>query len=105
MAAATIVQVTPTSVRLVSCGDFALLDEFTPPGGKAITVASGNLMQLAVVVSGGELLCLELDTSNYRRLLKLVGSKQLDHDVACLSLRPVTGGSGADAMDVESMEA
>lgn len=91
------VQVTARSVRLVDCADFHLLSEYVCPS--TITVASGTLSQLTLAVSGGEVLYLELDMQT--KSFKITSSAQLDQDIACLSLRPVSGAREG-AMEVEA---
>lgn len=98
------VQVTPVSVRLVDCETFSLLDEYTPDG-KSITVASGNLIQIAIATTGGELLCFEVDSASKK--LRQVSSAILDQDVACLSLRPQSSAEGGEVdmeVDAESSD-
>ncbi len=101
------VQVTSLSVRLVDCATYQLYHEFTT--NKNITVATGNLTQLILSVSGGQVIYLELDTTN--RSYNTVSSVTLDQDVACVSFygallgkrgnKQHQGTSSSNAMDVE----
>ncbi len=93
----TLVQVTPSSVRLVHSTSFKLLDKYRP--GMSITAATGNLLQIGIVVTGGELICLEVDGGK----LTVVSSAVLDQDVACLSFRPSSHSAAkGTAMEVDA---
>jgi DNA damage-binding protein 1 len=96
MLGGTLVQVTARSVRLVDSSDFSLITEFVAPN--TITVASSTLSQVTLAISGGELLYLELNAQT--RTFTVAASTQLDQDIACLSLRPVSGQTGG-SMEVE----
>ena len=104
MIGSTLVQVTPSSVRLIDAVSFQLLSEYVSE--KTITLASGNAVQVAIAMTGGALLSLEVE-SRVNRTLKLVGSTHLDQDVASVSLRPFSSDASgssktADSMDVDT---
>lgn len=80
-----IVQVTSTRVILIETITWKSVFEYEVPA--AIVLASGNLHQLVLALSGGILIYLEVDTSSNTLVWK--ASVELDHDVACLSLRPI----------------
>lgn len=54
-----VLQITPQSVRLISCDNQKLLKEWKHPGGKNISLASSNTCQVVACV-GSELYYLEL---------------------------------------------
>lgn len=96
-------QVTAAGVRLIDCSTFELAFEHF--FGKNITVATANLTQVVLALSGGELVYLELPSGS--RHLQIVHQTVLDQDVACLSLKPTSyetiaaASHGNDAMDVD----
>jgi DNA damage-binding protein 1 len=91
LAGGHLVQVTPTSVRLVSATSLALTHEYrccpdltTNPTGK-IFQATGNAMQLALALSGGEVVLLDLDLE--RAELVFANRLTFEQDIACLCLK------------------
>eukprot|EP01038_Epipyxis_sp_PR26KG_P006417 gene6417-8834_t len=96
----TMIQVTASSVRLIDCQSFQLLSEYT--SSKTITVATANLEQIIVAISGGGLLYLEIDKTT--RSIIEIASVQLDQDVACISISPPTSESNqiSNEMEVDS---
>jgi DNA damage-binding protein 1 len=85
-----LVQVTPTSVRLVSATSLALVHEycsshFTSNQSAKIFQATGNSMQIALALSGGEVVLLELDPQ--RGELVVANRLTFEQDVACLCLK------------------
>merc|ERR1719458_1920362 len=83
-----IVQVTPGSVRLVCPASHQLVDEWTPPEGKLISVCGSNATQL-LAASGSVLFYLEIQGSK----LVLAGDATLEHEVACIDLTPTDEAS------------
>ena len=75
-------QVIPSGARLIRCDTLALVFEYRAP--RTITVAVGNGDQLALALSGGEIVTLEVDA--VKQTLVQVASATLDQDIACLSL-------------------
>jgi len=78
-----ILQVTSDSVSLIAIESMQLVFEFKPP--RVITVATSNLEQVVLAIAG-EMIYLEVDPQC--RTLQVVGSTALNHDIACMSLRP-----------------
>nr|CAD7197866.1 unnamed protein product [Timema douglasi] len=83
-----IIQVTPTSARLVSVDTQQLIAEWKPPDGKNIGVVACNTSQL-FCASGCELYYLEICDGE----LVLKGQVTLEHEVACLDATPLLEGS------------
>jgi len=79
-----ILQVTPDCVGLIDIDTMQLVHQFIPPS--VITVATSNLEQVVIAVAG-KLIYLEIDLQS--RTLKQVGEANLNHDIACMSLRPL----------------
>lgn len=77
-----LVQVIPSGARLIRCDSLALVFEYKAP--RTITVAVGNGEQLALALSGGEIVYMEVDT--VKQTLVQTASATLDQDIACLSL-------------------
>ena len=82
------VQVTPGSVRLVCPQSKQLVDSWTPPGGKLISVCGCNGSQL-LAASGSVLFYLELGAGK----LVVAGDTTLEHEVACIDLSPLEEGA------------
>jgi DNA damage-binding protein 1 len=94
-----IAQVTAAGVRLVDCQSHHLLYEYQAT--RHVTVARGNLSQLVLSLSGGVLLYFAVNPAT--RQLELVAEKQLDQDVACISLQSSQPSQLAGScMDVDS---
>merc|ERR1719322_173620 len=83
-----LVQVTPGSVRLVCPASHQLVDEWTPPEGKLISVCGSNATQL-LAASGSVLFYLEIQGGK----LVLAGDATLEHGVACIDLTPTDEAS------------
>ncbi len=96
-----IVQVVDSSIRLIDSSSLELIQEISV-SPKCITLATGNLHQLVVSISGGEIILYALNESNIFAQQTIA---QLDQDIACVSIRsttPLSGGS-SDAMDVDNV--
>ncbi|RYH30097.1 hypothetical protein EON65_06255 [archaeon] len=85
-------------MRLVDSVSHSLVDEYR--ADKTITVARSNLSQLVVSLSGGTLLYFEVDSQ--RKKLVLVTEKQLDQDVACVSMKIKSPNADSETMDVDT---
>jgi hypothetical protein len=105
LAGNTLLQVTATEARLVKGDGSAVLDRWTPPGGARITVAGANATQVLVALSGAALVLLELDLSAAPGPPKLVKrtSRQMPHEVSCISLAPLTAAAEHGSGDGSSM--
>lgn len=82
-----LLQITPQSVRLISCDNQKLLKEWKHPGGKNISLASSNTCQVVACV-GSELYYLELLQGD----IKQVSTSTMEHEVACVDLTPLREG-------------
>lgn len=80
-----IVQVTATSVRLISSETKHLLSEWRPPENKNISVVACNTCQVVCAV-GSSLFYLEIG----RGTINLVSSTVLEQEIACLDITPLT---------------
>ncbi|KAI3937749.1 hypothetical protein MKW92_004607 [Papaver armeniacum] len=80
-----LVQVTASSVRLVSSTSRALLDEWKAPEGFSVNVATANSSQVLLATGGGHLVYLEIGDG------KLAEAKyaQLEYEVSCLDVNPI----------------
>lgn len=86
-----IIQVTPSCVRLINCSTCCLASSYecsseltVNPLGK-IFQATGNAMQVALAVSNGEVVLLELDLNQEK--LVIVNRLAFEQDVACLCFK------------------
>jgi DNA damage-binding protein 1 len=86
MTGGLMLQVTAVGVRLIDCTSFELVFELL--FAKNVTVATANLTQVVLALSGGNLVYLELSTDG--KTLATVCESTLDQDIACLSLKPTT---------------
>ncbi|KAK3102365.1 hypothetical protein FSP39_010832 [Pinctada imbricata] len=82
-----LIQITPLSVRLISCETQRLVSEWRHPGGKNISLASCNTCQVITAV-GSELYYLELAPG----CINQVGTCTMEHEVACVDLTPLREG-------------
>ncbi|KAL3145326.1 hypothetical protein ABBQ38_001586 [Trebouxia sp. C0009 RCD-2024] len=89
-----LVQVTAGGVRLLSAPTGALLDQWLPPPGLQINVASASPSQLLVATGHGNIAYLEVEEGK----LKQVGHHKLDTEVACLDITPIGEDSGRAAL-------
>ncbi|KAM9998298.1 hypothetical protein ACTFIY_007955 [Dictyostelium cf. discoideum] len=82
-----IIQVFPTGFRHIKSD--LRINEWRAPGRKTIVRASANQSQLAIALSGGEIIYFELDqASNLIEIIK----KDLRRDVACIEISPIPKG-------------
>ena len=77
-----LIQVTNTTIQLLNTQTFELYFTYSPK--KTIIIATGNLNQLVIGLTDGELLYFELN-SNLKQLI-LKNQKIFENDIACLSL-------------------
>ena len=91
-----VVQVTQRSMRLIDTSSLSMVNEYTFPADKIATVACGGKNQIVIALSGGNVLYFIIDSTT--QSLKLCSETLLDQDVACMTLRPVTGGGLSDLL-------
>uniref|UniRef100_A0A7N0V764 DNA damage-binding protein 1 n=1 Tax=Kalanchoe fedtschenkoi TaxID=63787 RepID=A0A7N0V764_KALFE len=80
-----LVQVTASSVRLVSSITRELRNEWLAPSGYSINVATANATQVLVATGGGHLVYLEIKDG----ILNEVKHAQLEYDISCLDINPI----------------
>ncbi|KAJ8762650.1 hypothetical protein K2173_010671 [Erythroxylum novogranatense] len=80
-----LVQVTSSSVRLVSSTTRELRNEWNAPSGYSINVATANASQVLLATGGGHLVYLEIGDG----ILAEVKHSQLEYDVSCLDINPI----------------
>ena len=90
MAGGLLLQVTTTNICLIKSSTLEMVNE-VKLYPKRVTGAVSTLNQVVVSISGGELIYLELDVNDGNNpVLQLVGQLQMEHDVACISIRPLS---------------
>ncbi|GJD12440.1 DNA damage-binding protein 1 [Galdieria sulphuraria] len=82
-----IVQITPSKARLISCEDMSIVNEWHPPSGFRISVASGNSMQLIIATTGGNLIYFDID-ANPKRIMEK-SYKSLEYEICSLDISPL----------------
>nr|XP_027191973.1 DNA damage-binding protein 1 isoform X1 [Cicer arietinum] len=80
-----LVQVTSSSVRLVSSTTRELLNEWHAPSGFSVNVATANATQVLLATGGGHLVYLEIGDG----ILQEVKHAQLEYEVSCLDINPI----------------
>lgn len=80
-----LVQVTSSSVRLVSTITRELRNEWNAPAGYSINVATANATQVLLATGGGHLVYLEIGDG----VLTEVKHSQLEYEVSCLDINPI----------------
>ncbi|XP_024030431.1 DNA damage-binding protein 1 isoform X1 [Morus notabilis] len=80
-----LVQVTSSSVRLVSSITRELRNEWNAPAGYSINVATANATQVLLATGGGHLVYLEIGDG----VLTEVKHSQLEYEVSCLDINPI----------------
>ncbi|XP_057415588.1 DNA damage-binding protein 1a [Lotus japonicus] len=80
-----LVQVTSSSVRLVSSTTRELRNEWHAPEGYSINVATANATQVLLATGGGHLVYLEIGDG----ILQEVKHAQLEYEVSCLDINPI----------------
>lgn len=76
-----IVQVTATSIRLISRPNKKMLSQWMPPPGQNICVVSANLSQLVCAIRN-ELYYFEI----FEKEIRQAGHTLMDHEIACLDI-------------------
>ncbi|KAI8000281.1 DNA damage-binding protein 1 [Camellia lanceoleosa] len=80
-----LVQVTSSSVRLVSSTSRELQNEWKAPAGYSVNVATANATQVLLATGGGHLVYLEIGDG----ILTEVKHAQLEYDISCLDINPI----------------
>ncbi|XP_011085220.1 DNA damage-binding protein 1 isoform X1 [Sesamum indicum] len=80
-----LVQVTSTSVRLVSSTSRELRHEWFAPAGYSVNVATASATQVLLATGGGHLVYLEIGDG----VLTEVKNAQLEYDISCLDINPI----------------
>ncbi|KAL2914374.1 hypothetical protein HK105_206146 [Polyrhizophydium stewartii] len=78
----TLVQITPSSVVLLSCEGWMVVAEWSPPAGSSITHASAHHNAVLVSLGGGMLYLLEASATH----LTVKSTAQLEHEISCLNI-------------------
>jgi len=91
-----LVQITPSSVRLVSAETKKLVGDWRHPGGKNISLGSCNRGQVVVAV-GSELYLLEIQKGS----LQQISTTVVEHEIACVDITPQV--EGQDKSDICSI--
>mmetsp|Transcript_40860 Transcript_40860/g.102893 ORF Transcript_40860/g.102893 Transcript_40860/m.102893 type:complete len:1012 (-) Transcript_40860:694-3729(-) len=76
------VQVTKDKVLLIDSKTRELVAQYAPPAGQSILVASGNLVQLLLVVGGRTVVCLEIGDKS----LTFINNKEFDSEISCVDI-------------------
>lgn len=82
-----LIQVTPSSVRLVAASSKQLVDEWHPPGARVISLTGCNSEQV-VCAAGPILFYIEIKAGK----LVLAADTTLEHEVACIDVTPLADG-------------
>ncbi|GMJ12602.1 damaged DNA binding protein 1A [Hibiscus trionum] len=80
-----LVQVTSSSIRLVSSISRELLNEWNAPSGYSVNVATANATQVLLATGGGHLVYLEIGNGT----LTEVKHAQLEYEISCLDINPI----------------
>ncbi|KAM7270364.1 hypothetical protein ACFE04_029578 [Oxalis oulophora] len=94
-----LVQVTSSSVRLVSSTTRELRDEWNAPSEYSINVATANATQVLLATGGGHLVYLEIGDG------KLLETKhaQLEYEISCLDINPIGENPNSSQLAVVGM--
>ena len=96
-----ILQVTSNCARLIDKVSLASVADFSTD--KTITVAASGNEQLVLSFAGGEIMYFDIDLSTRQLVHK--ASTSLDHEIACLSIRPLRGDESpvthGESMDMD----
>lgn len=90
-----LLQVTSSEVRLIDCATLALVQNWTPPAGRSINMASGSPSQVLVACGEGVLAYIEVTPGGQ---LQERGTLQMDTEVACVDISPLGEGSVASEL-------
>ncbi|OMO75054.1 hypothetical protein CCACVL1_16354, partial [Corchorus capsularis] len=80
-----LVQVTSSSVRLVSSVSRELRNEWFAPKGYSINVATANATQVLLATGGGHLVYLEIGDGTVTE----IKHAQLEYEISCLDINPI----------------
>ncbi|XP_076940007.1 DNA damage-binding protein 1-like [Bidens hawaiensis] len=80
-----LVQITSSSVRLVSSESRELKNEWFPRPGFSINVATANASQVLLATRGGNLVYLEIENGK----LVEINHAELKYDISCLDINPI----------------
>eukprot|EP00252_Welwitschia_mirabilis_P019638 TRINITY_DN4603_c0_g1_i1.p1 TRINITY_DN4603_c0_g1~~TRINITY_DN4603_c0_g1_i1.p1 ORF type:complete len:1092 (+),score=216.35 TRINITY_DN4603_c0_g1_i1:257-3532(+) len=80
-----LVQVTASSVRLISASSRELVNQWLAPPGYSIIVATANASQVLLATGGANLVYLEIGDGSLLEIKHL----KLDYDVSCLDVNPI----------------
>ncbi|KAG0461871.1 hypothetical protein HPP92_020347 [Vanilla planifolia] len=94
-----LIQVTASSVRLVSCTTRELLDMWNAPPGFSINVATANATQVLLATGGGHLVYLEIGNGK----LNDVQHIQLDYEISCLDINPIGENANSSVLAAVGM--
>ncbi|XP_071830754.1 DNA damage-binding protein 1-like [Apostichopus japonicus] len=86
-----LIQITSASVRLVSTQTKLLVNEWLPPSGKNISVATCNQYQI-VAAAGHDIYYLEIVDGE----VKQISTMTMEHEVACIDVTSLTESGRAD---------
>lgn len=90
-----IIQITPTSARLVSTSSKAVISTWEPGNKKTISVVACNGTQV-ICATGNDIFYLEIDSNQ----IISKGFTTLQHEVACLDISPLDGNNPAKLVAV-----
>ncbi|XP_012942382.1 DNA damage-binding protein 1 isoform X2 [Aplysia californica] len=88
-----ILQITQASMRLIQCSPPSLAAEWKHPKGKNISLACCNNTQV-VIAAGSELFYFKIEDGK----VSLKSNTTVEHEVACLDIGPVEGGSESSSL-------
>uniref|UniRef100_A0A2P2KL48 DNA damage-binding protein 1 n=1 Tax=Rhizophora mucronata TaxID=61149 RepID=A0A2P2KL48_RHIMU len=94
-----LVQVTSSSVRLVSSTTRELRNEWNAPSGYSINVATANATQVLLATGGGHLVYLEIGDG----MLMEVKHAQLEYEISCLDINPIGESSSCSQLAAVGM--
>lgn len=94
-----LVQVTSSSVRLVSSTSRELRHEWKAPDGYSVNVATANAFQVLLATGGGYLVYLEIGDG----VLTEKKHMQLEYDISCLDINPIGENSKYSQLAVVGM--
>ena len=98
-----IVQVTPEAVMLANAATGSAVATWNPPGGSGITVANSTSTHIALALSGGRVVLLEVLSSG--ALNEAGASLEVGEDVSCLDLSTVDVNSEHAMTDDVALDA
>ncbi|KAL0918442.1 hypothetical protein M5K25_010451 [Dendrobium thyrsiflorum] len=94
-----LVQVTASSVRLVSCTSRELQDQWIAPTGFSVNVATANATQVLLAIGGGHLVYLEIGEGKLTEVKHI----QLEYEISCLDINPIGEKATSSALAAVGM--